>query len=60
MEDYGMENRPVGEMQGKEPWSRPTIEYDGELSDFVQGGMKPTNIIGEPGDPGQKPEGKGG
>ena len=58
MEDYGMQNRLAGNMEAKKPWNRPAIEYDGELRDFVQGTMKPTNAAGEPGDPGQKPESK--
>lgn len=56
MEDYGMENRSAGDLLSKKPWSKPAMEYDGELRDFVQGTMKPTNAQGEPGDPGQKPE----
>ena len=53
-----MQNRLAGNMEAKKPWNRPAIEYDGELRDFVQGTMKPTNAAGEPGDPGQKPESK--
>jgi hypothetical protein len=60
MEDYGMENRPVVEIERKKAWSKPAMAYDGELSDFVQGTNKPTNILGEPGDPGHKPSGGGG
>jgi hypothetical protein len=58
MEDYCMQNRPAGEMESKKPWSKPALEYDGELRDFVQGSNKPTNILGEPGDPGHKPQGQ--
>lgn len=46
----------AGVGSSKKPWTKPVMEYDGELRDFVQGTMKPTNAIGEPGDPGQKPE----
>jgi len=56
MEDYSMKNRPAGGLGPKKPWSKPTIEYDGELRDFVQGSNKPTTVAGEPGDPGHKPQ----
>ena len=46
----------AGAVSSKKPWAKPVMEYDGELRDFVQGTMKPTHSIGEPGDPGQKPE----
>ena len=54
-------------MQSKEPgspakqkatWSTPVLTFDGELRDFVQGTMKPTTALGEPGDPGHKPVGQ--
>jgi len=56
MEDYGMGKSSAGNLLSKKTWTKPAIEYDGELRDFVQGTMKPTHSIGEPGDPGQKPE----
>jgi hypothetical protein len=46
--------REEGNMQ-RRPWSTPLLSFDGELRDFVQEGMKPTAIAGEPGDPGLKP-----
>lgn len=56
MEDYVMGKPEAGAATSKKPWTKPVMEYDGELRDFVQGTMKPTHSIGEPGDPGQKPQ----
>jgi len=40
----------------KKAWMTPTLSFDGELRDFVQGGKKPPTQTGEPGDPGHRPE----
>jgi hypothetical protein len=36
-------------------WVKPELVYDGELADFVQGSQKPSDLVGEPGDPGHRP-----
>ena len=40
----------------KGPWTTPTLSFDGRLGDIVQGSRKPTAMMGEPGDPGHRPE----
>ena len=37
-------------------WVTPTLGYDGELTEILEGSMKPTEVTGEPGDPGAKPQ----
>jgi hypothetical protein len=40
----------------KKVWVTPTLGYDGELTEILEGSMKPTEVTGEPGDPGAKPQ----
>lgn len=46
------ENLPANR---KQAWSTPTLAFDGELGDFVQGSRKPPTITGESGDSGHRP-----
>ncbi len=41
----------------RKAWVKPTLEYDGELTEILKGTTKPTDVQGEPGDPGSKPNG---
>ena len=42
-------------MEKKGAWKTPTLSFDGALGDIVQQGNKPTQVAGEPGDPGHRP-----
>ncbi len=39
----------------KKAWVTPALEYDGQLTEILESSMKPTDVSGEPGDPGAKP-----
>lgn len=41
----------------RKAWVTPMLDYDGELTEILKGTMKPTDVQGEPGDPGSKPNG---
>lgn len=42
----------------RKAWVTPTLDYDGELTEVLKGTSKPTDVQGEPGDPGSKPPGQ--
>ena len=52
MSKFDSQESPV-----REAWVTPTLDYDGELTDVLKGTSKPTDVQGEPGDPGSKPQG---